>query len=93
MQLVELVEMRQEGVVFVEAFSEAEAWVEDDFVHGNAYACGGFEAFVEILENEWENFVCGEPWLAEPVLRMAAGVHQDGSAAKFGAGFGHGWIP
>lgn len=93
MQLVELVEMRQKGVVFVEAFSETEAWVEDGFVDGNARGCGGFEAFVKAVENEWEDFVCGERWLAEPVLRMAAGVHQDGSAAKLGAGFGHGWIP
>ena len=81
MQLPELVEMRQECVVFVEAFSEAEAWVEDDIVDGNACDCGGFEAFAKAGENERENFFCGEGRQVGPVLGAASGVHQDGSAA------------
>ena len=44
-ELVELFEVGEEGVVFVEAFAEAEAGVEDDFVAGNAGVGGGFEAF------------------------------------------------
>ena len=43
-ELAELVEVGEERVVFVEAFAEAEAGVEDDFVAGDAGSGGGFEA-------------------------------------------------
>jgi hypothetical protein len=41
---VELVKIREQRVVFVEAFAEAEAGVEDDFVAWDAGGRGGFEA-------------------------------------------------
>ena len=43
-ELAELVEVGEERVVFVEAFAEAEAGVEDDLVAGDAGGGGGFEA-------------------------------------------------
>ena len=43
-ELAELVEVGEEGVVFVELFAEAEAGVEDDFVAWDAGGGGGFEA-------------------------------------------------
>jgi len=43
-ELSELIEVREDRIVFVEAFAEAEAWVQDDFVAGNACGGGGFEA-------------------------------------------------
>jgi len=42
---LELVEVGEQRIVFVEAFPEAEAGVEDDFVAGDAGVGGGFEAF------------------------------------------------
>ena len=43
-ELAEIIEMREEGVVFVEAFAEAEAWVEDDLVARDAGGGGRFDA-------------------------------------------------
>jgi len=43
-ELAELVEVSEERVVFVEAFAEAEAGVEDDLVAGNAGGGCGFDA-------------------------------------------------
>ena len=78
-ELVELVQVGQQRVVFVEALAEAEAWVEDDFVVGDACGCGGFEAGFECGEDERENLVFSEWGLVRPVLGAASGVHQDGS--------------
>ena len=44
MESVELVEVGEEGVVFVQAFAEAEARVEDDFVARDAGGGDGFDA-------------------------------------------------
>ena len=41
---VKLVEVGEEGIVFVEAFAEAEAGVEYDFVARDAGGVGGFDA-------------------------------------------------
>ena len=43
-EFAELVEVGQERVVFVEAFAEAEAGVEDDFVAGGSGSGDGFDA-------------------------------------------------
>jgi hypothetical protein len=43
-ELAELVEVGEERIVFVEAFAEAEAGVEDDLVAFDAGGGGGFEA-------------------------------------------------
>ena len=92
-ELSELVEVGEERVVFVEAFAEAEAGVEDDLVAWDAGGGGGFEAFGEFGEDEGKDFVGCEGWECGPVLRAAAGVHEDGSAGEFGAGGGHGGVP
>jgi hypothetical protein len=46
-ELMELVEVGEEKIVFVEAFAEAEAGVEDDFVALDSGVGGGFEASCE----------------------------------------------
>ena len=43
-ELAELIEVREERVVFVEAFAEAEAGIENDLVAGNTGGERGFEA-------------------------------------------------
>ena len=45
------------------------------------------------VEDEWKDLHGGNRRLVDPVLRAAAGVHQDGAAAQLGAGGGHGGIP
>ena len=87
------VEVGQEGVVFVEAFAEAEAGVEDDFVAGDAGGGGGFEARGKFGEDEGEDFVWCERGERRPVVGASAGVHEDGSAVEFGAGSGHVGVP
>ena len=49
---VELIEVGEQRVVFVEDLPEAEAWVEDDFVSKDAGGSGGFQAFGEIAEDQ-----------------------------------------
>ena len=88
-----LVEVREQRVVFVEAFAEAEAGVEDDLVAFDAGGGGGFEALGEFGEDLGENFVGCEGWERGPVLGTASGVHQDGSAGELGAGGGHVGVP
>ena len=44
-EFLELVEVREERVIFVEAFAEAEAGVEDDLVARDAGGGCGLEAF------------------------------------------------
>ncbi len=46
-ELAEAFEVREDGVVFVEALAEAEAGVEDDFFSRDAGRDGGCEAFLE----------------------------------------------
>jgi hypothetical protein len=58
-ELVELVQVGQERVVFVEAFAEAEAGVEDDPVAGNACSGCGFEAGSKLSEDEREYLIWG----------------------------------
>ena len=43
-EFVELVEAGEEGVVLVEAFAEAEAGVQNNFLAGNAGGSGSFDA-------------------------------------------------
>jgi hypothetical protein len=43
-ELAELLEVSEERIVFVEAFAEAEAGVEDDLVAGDSGGGGGFDA-------------------------------------------------
>jgi hypothetical protein len=92
-ELAELIEVGEERVVFVEAFAEAEAWVEDNLDANDAGGGGGLEAVGEFGEDEGEDFGWCEGWEMGPVLGTASGVHQNGSAAKFGAGGGHGGVP
>jgi hypothetical protein len=42
--LPELIEMSEKGIIFVEFFAEAEAWVDDDLVAWDAGGCGGFDS-------------------------------------------------
>ena len=88
-----LVEVREQRIVFVEAFAEAEAGVEDDSVAFDAGGGCGFEALGEFGEDEGENFVGCEGWERGPVLGAASGVHHDGSAGELRAGGGHVGVP
>jgi len=89
----ELVQMCEKRVVFVEAFAEAEAGIEDDVVARDSGGSGGFQTFFEFDENEGKDLGRGERWQMRPVLRAATGVHQDDSAAQFGAGGRHVRVP
>ncbi len=79
-EFVELVEVGEEGVVFVEALAEAEAGVENDLVAWDSGGGGGFDASREFGEDEGEDFGWCEGWERGPVLGAAAGVHEDGAA-------------
>jgi hypothetical protein len=92
-ELVELVEVREERVVFVEAFAEAEAGVEDDPVAWDAGGGGGFETFGQAREDEREDLVRCEGRERGPVLWAASRVHQDGAAVELRAGRGHLGVP
>lgn len=92
-ELMKLVEVGQERVIFVEPFAEAETGIEDDFVAWNSRDGRGFDALAEADEDEGENFDRRDRRLRGPVLRSAPGMHQDGAAAQFRAGIGHGGIP
>jgi len=92
-EVPELFEVCQQGVVFVEALAEAEARIEDDLVARDAGGQGGFEALCEFGKDQRKDLIWGERREGWPLLRASAGVHQDGSAAKRGAGGGHALVP
>ena len=92
-ELAEVLEMREDGVVFVEALAEAKAWVEDDFFSRDAGRDGGCEAFPELIDDEGEDFAGCEFGEGGPVLRATSGVHEDCPAAELGAGCGHSGVP
>jgi hypothetical protein len=92
-ELAEALEVREDRVVLVEAFAEAEAGVEDDFFLGDAGRDGRCEAFLEFSGDEGYNFAEREFGECGPVLRATSGVHEDGAAVEFGAGRGHGGVP
>jgi len=51
-ELVEALQVGEDGVVFVEALAEAEAGVEGDFFLKDAGGGDGCKAFVEFLDDE-----------------------------------------
>ena len=85
--------MGEDRIVIVEALAEAEAWVENELIVGNASGCRGFDASLHAGDDEGEDFVKSEWREMGPFVRAATGVHEDGSAAEGGAGGGHGRIP
>ena len=92
-ELVELVEVGEDGVVFIEFLAEAQAGVEDDPVAGDARCGGGFEAFFELGNDERENFAGSECRKRGPVLGAGSGVHEDGATTELGASGGHVGVP
>ena len=92
-ELLELVEAGEQRVVFAEPFAEAEAGVEDDFIAQDSGGDSRFDAFNQSRENDGNNVVRCERRKIGPVLRNAAGVHQDSAAAEPGTGDGHGGVP
>ena len=92
-ELAEALEVREDRVVLVEAFAEAEARVEDDFLSRDARRDGGCEPFLELSDDEGDDFAGCEFEECRPVLGAAPSVHEGGSATEFGAGGGHGGIP
>lgn len=92
-KLPKLIEMSEQGIVFVEPFPEAEAGIENDFIAGDSSSSCGVDAFSKAGEDKGKDFVWREWRESGPVLRAAPSMHQDGAAAQPGAGFGHGGIP
>ncbi len=56
-EFAEVFEMREDGVIFVEAFPEAEAWIEHDFLFRNVRRGSCCEAFFKLCGDEWKDFV------------------------------------
>jgi hypothetical protein len=92
-ELVEVGEVAQEGVVLEAELAEAEAGIENDLVGGDAGGVGEREGVAQAGEDEGEDLFGRERREGGPVLRAAAGVHQDGAALEAADGAGHGWVP
>src|SRR5206468_3386221 len=66
---------------------------EHDGFTEDAGSEGGCCARLEVCEYQWKNFAGLEARLSAPLLRAAAGMHQDGTALERGAGLRHCGVP
>ena len=56
-ELAELVEVGEQGIVLVEVLAEAEAGVYGDLLAGDACCCGGRDALLEACEDKRGHFI------------------------------------
>lgn len=80
-ELLKLVEMGQQGIVFVEPLAETEAWVENHSVTRDSRGRGHLDPLAQPGENKRKDIFGGERSLGRPVLWTASCVHQDRAAA------------